>query len=82
MRLARGFTRMPSSPVALAHHYASLPIGIGSEVLRTHAQLALGIRRTAISPEPTRSPPHRPHDLRVQVAGIPEIGGSPPGAQG
>ncbi|AVT29875.1 hypothetical protein C6361_10650 [Plantactinospora sp. BC1] len=43
-------------PVALAHNYASLPVGIGSEVLRTHAQVALGIRPTAMPPQPTRWP--------------------------
>ncbi|TQS45211.1 hypothetical protein [Cryptosporangium phraense] len=45
-------------PVALAHNYASLPVGIGSEVLRTHAQVTLGIRPTALPPQPPRWP-HR-----------------------
>jgi hypothetical protein len=42
-------------PMALAHQYASLPIGIGSEVLRTHAQRGLAIASPLMSAHrPTR----------------------------
>lgn len=42
-------------PMALAHQCASLPTGIGSEVLRTHAQRGLAIAPTADGRSPGRA---------------------------